>query len=72
MDDRDGKIYTTAEAQELVKRDPAAARHLRQVIVTAEQLRRRPPRVGRNDPCPCGSGKKFKKCCLGKGGVIIH
>ena len=20
--------------------------------------------VGRNDPCPCGSGKKFKKCCL--------
>lgn len=22
---------------------------------------------GRNDPCPCGSGKKYKKCCLGKG-----
>lgn len=22
---------------------------------------------GRNDPCPCGSGKKFKRCCLGKG-----
>lgn len=21
---------------------------------------------GRNDPCPCGSGKKFKQCCLGK------
>jgi uncharacterized protein YecA (UPF0149 family) len=21
------------------------------------------PRVGRNDPCPCGSGKKFKNCC---------
>ena len=21
--------------------------------------------VGRNDPCPCGSGKKYKKCCLG-------
>jgi uncharacterized protein YecA (UPF0149 family) len=21
-------------------------------------------KVGRNDPCPCGSGKKFKKCCL--------
>ena len=20
--------------------------------------------VGRNDPCPCGSGRKFKKCCL--------
>ena len=23
----------------------------------------RGPRIGRNDPCPCGSGKKFKKCC---------
>jgi hypothetical protein len=22
--------------------------------------------IGRNDPCPCGSGKKFKKCCIGK------
>jgi uncharacterized protein YecA (UPF0149 family) len=22
--------------------------------------------VGRNDPCPCGSGRKFKKCCLDK------
>ena len=22
---------------------------------------------GRNDPCPCGSGKKYKRCCLGQG-----
>jgi len=26
----------------------------------------REPKVGRNDPCPCGSGKKYKKCCLGR------
>jgi hypothetical protein len=26
------------------------------------------PKVGRNDPCPCGSGKKYKKCCLGDEG----
>jgi len=25
-------------------------------------------KVGRNDPCPCGSGLKYKKCCLGKNG----
>jgi hypothetical protein len=25
------------------------------------------PRVGRNDPCPCGSGKKYKKCCRPRG-----
>ena len=29
----------------------------------AETYRREEPRVGRNDPCPCGSGKKYKKCC---------
>jgi hypothetical protein len=23
-------------------------------------------KVGRNDPCPCGSGKKFKQCCMSK------
>jgi preprotein translocase subunit SecA len=26
-------------------------------------VRRNEPKVGRNDPCPCGSGKKYKKCC---------
>lgn len=29
---------------------------------TPRQLRRDPARVGRNEPCPCGSGKKFKNC----------
>lgn len=24
-------------------------------------------KLGRNDPCPCGSGKRFKKCCLKAG-----
>jgi len=28
-----------------------------------EPIRREAPKVGRNDPCPCGSGKKYKKCC---------
>ncbi|WP_339133381.1 MAG: SEC-C metal-binding domain-containing protein [Candidatus Electrothrix sp. GW3-4] len=23
-------------------------------------------KIGRNEPCPCGSGKKYKKCCLNK------
>ncbi len=30
------------------------------------QIRRDGDKVGRNDPCPCGSGKKHKKCCLNK------
>lgn len=32
-----------------------------------QRQRRAPARVGRNDPCPCGSGKKYKQCCLPKG-----
>jgi preprotein translocase subunit SecA len=32
-----------------------------------EPLKRTAPKIGRNDPCPCGSGKKFKQCCMGKG-----
>ena len=29
----------------------------------AETIRSDGKQVGRNDPCPCGSGKKYKKCC---------
>ena len=29
----------------------------------APETRRNGSKVGRNDPCPCGSGKKYKKCC---------
>ncbi|MBT6848912.1 MAG: hypothetical protein HOA14_15960, partial [Planctomycetaceae bacterium] len=32
----------------------------------SKTIRNAGPKVGRNDPCPCGSGKKYKKCCLGK------
>ena len=31
--------------------------------VVQETVRREGPKVGRNDPCPCGSGKKYKHCC---------
>jgi SEC-C motif-containing protein len=32
--------------------------------ILRESVKRSDPKVGRNDPCPCGSGKKYKKCCL--------
>ena len=31
-----------------------------------ETFRREQPKIGRNDPCPCGSGKKYKNCCMNK------
>jgi len=51
---------------------------LEQLTVLAKQLREKReqlaasaaaaklPKIGRNNPCPCGSGKKYKKCCLAK------
>jgi len=32
-------------------------------VLPPKQVVRTAPKAGRNDPCPCGSGKKFKKCC---------
>jgi uncharacterized protein len=37
---------------------------------SASTYRREEAKVGRNDPCPCGSGKKFKKCC--GAGPVLH
>jgi len=33
---------------------------------TTGTIRNEQPKTGRNEPCPCGSGKKYKKCCLRK------
>lgn len=35
----------------------------RQAALAGRTVRHAEPQAGRNDPCPCGSGKKFKKCC---------
>jgi preprotein translocase subunit SecA len=32
-------------------------------VITAKPKNEQGEKVGRNDPCPCGSGKKYKKCC---------
>jgi uncharacterized protein YchJ len=45
---------------ELVERLGAASR--RALEAGAQEVRQ--VKIGRNDPCPCGSGKKFKRCCI--------
>ncbi len=40
-----------------------AAAQAPQGEVKVKQIRLESPKVGRNEPCPCGSGKKYKKCC---------
>jgi preprotein translocase subunit SecA len=53
--------------------DQPVNRRMRRALPSAPDLpangpvstvRRRGTKVGRNDPCPCGSGKKYKKCCM--------
>ncbi len=41
---------------------PQQAQPARPARVVAQPVRRESPKIGRNDPCPCGSGLKFKKC----------
>jgi len=36
------------------------------VIEQSQKNSMKIPAIGRNDPCPCGSGRRFKKCCLGR------
>jgi uncharacterized protein len=40
-----------------------------EVGIHSPEPRRGMPKIGRNDPCPCGSGKKYKRCC---GGATVN
>ncbi len=48
--------FAMAEQQRAAAQAPQGERKVK-------QIRLETPKVGRNDPCPCGSGKKYKKCC---------
>jgi len=51
-------------------RDLGISDYLEEAFASEEQVtssqRRQDGKIGRNDPCPCGSGKKYKKCCMEK------
>ncbi len=57
----EGSLDNAIAAQAAARRQPARAAQLNNEA-KVEQVRRDKPKVGRNDPCPCGSGKKYKKC----------
>lgn len=72
-DEEDALTTTRAKRERLTKKIPQSLaaihrfwlpyRHAATERTVATTMRREHPKVGRNDPCPCGSGKKFKKCC---------
>jgi uncharacterized protein len=55
-----------AELSALWRRQPSQPSNDRQTPLAQVKGARVSVRTGRNDPCPCGSGRKYKKCCLGK------
>jgi SEC-C motif-containing protein len=58
----DGKLHDHRE-HSLFEKENGEWRFLDAQAGKTPTLRREEPKVGRNDPCSCGSGKKFKKCC---------
>ena len=66
----DGYPITDAEAWTANQRERLGSyvADLRAYWQSKRQVVNATPKVGRNEPCPCGSGKKHKKCCLAKQG----
>lgn len=62
--------YMKFMAEELNNKRPPA--NVMTWIRNRENQVVKPVAPGRNDPCPCGSGKKFKNCCMGKPGNPLH
>ena len=63
-----GQVPTTALTDGVVTGELGPLKGLRArptpaLLASTRPVRNVEPKVGRNDPCPCGSGKKFKKCC---------
>jgi uncharacterized protein len=63
--DKKDSYITVEEREELLGIIPSTLHRLFHYWVEkiSSEKRDAKPKVGRNDPCPCGSGKKYKKCC---------
>ncbi len=61
--------HDSAQSISDMSRENLDAANASQGEVTVETIRHRGERVGRNDPCPCSSGKKYKHCCMRKSGT---
>lgn len=59
-------IGKTAEAKTLEAEHQKIFNERMAPFMPQKPIVRQTPKVGRNDPCPCGNGKKYKKCCFGK------
>ena len=61
------QFFVSGDRDEQIKKMQAALSQVEaRPETTVTQVRR--VKIGRNDLCPCGSGSKFKKCCINKAG----
>jgi len=77
MDRMTGRLYSEDDVRRLqeqvaAENNPRYRQHLESILNRLQPIKLTPRQawggtVGRNEPCPCGSGNKFKKCCLNKG-----
>ena len=58
----DGAMRQLGE-RSIFRRDEGKLYYLDGEPLAPRAYRREGPKLGRNEPCPCGSGKKYKKCC---------
>jgi len=56
--------FQAIKAQEAVANQESPGAPAKAAAPRPEPFKNQAPRVGRNDPCPCGSGKKYKNCCM--------
>jgi uncharacterized protein YecA (UPF0149 family) len=56
------KRYNSIALGEAIHKANLEGEKVMSVLPTEEQIKKK--KIGRNENCPCGSGKKFKKCCL--------
>jgi uncharacterized protein YecA (UPF0149 family) len=59
------KEYETIKLRQEVTWQMLQTRKIRKMFgIKLQPKVRTKPKIGRNEPCPCGSGIKFKKCCI--------
>ena len=72
MDERSKVISTQVLAEYQESLLDYVSEKPKQTLAEGETMRRAVARVGRNERCPCGSGKKYKHCCIAKDQERLH
>ena len=65
--EQENAIHTLAEAKAASVENIVGAEQMPTFRFTKPRPVVKDHKIGRNDPCPCGSGLKYKKCCLNSG-----